>query len=118
MSLMQTPTGSGPRLRLALFALAAAALLCLQQPTELQASFDFRASFVADKVVRLWFHKQDGVQVWGILEKLNTHHTQQLWQRVEAHPYVREVKEDLHGPRMLLLYYGLRQTFRDHLRYN
>jgi len=80
-----------------------------------QASFDFRASFVANKVVRSWFHKQDGVQVWNILEKLNHNHTRQLWEKVDSHPYVQEVKDALHGQRQMMLYHGLRRTFLDRL---
>lgn len=102
------------------FGLAAIVLLLVLslQPVQSLASFDFRAAFVAKKVVRLWFHKQDGIQVWGILEKLSTLHTQQLWLQINNHPYVLEVKEDLHGPQKLQMYYGLQQTFSDHLRYN
>lgn len=94
-----------------------AVLLLLSAPPA-WASFNFRASFVADKVVRLWFHKQDGVQVWEILKKHNENECRELWQKVDSHPYVLEVKEDLHGSRQLELYYGLRQTFVDRLEYN
>lgn len=83
-----------------------------------QASFDFRASFVANKVVRSWFLKQDGIQVWTILEKLNHTHLRQLWQKVDTHTYVQEVKEARHGQRQLMLYHGLRKTFLERLRYN
>lgn len=83
-----------------------------------QASFDFRASFVANKVVRFWFQQQDGIQVWNILEKLNHTHTRELWEKVDTHPYVLEVKDALHGQRQLMLYHGLRKTFLERLRYN
>ncbi len=81
------------------------------------ADFEFKAPIVADKVVRLWFNEQDGIEVWAILRKLNTKHCQQLWQAVDNHPYVLEVKEALHGPQQLQMYYGLRMTFEDFFRY-
>lgn len=83
-----------------------------------RGSFEFRSSFVAAKVVRFWFHQQDGIQVWSILEPLNHQRAAQLWQKVHEHPYVQEVLEGLHGGRQLMLYHGLRKTFVDHQRYD
>ena len=82
-----------------------------------QAQSSFRITQLADKVVRLWFDQQDGIQVKAVLDTLSPADCRELWQAIEVHPFVLEVMDELHGPRQLELYYALQQTILDHLSY-
>lgn len=75
-----------------------------------------RPQYMADKVVRMWFHRHEGAQVEKMLSFLAHDDLAELYQLVEAHPLVLEIRDYQHGGFNLRLYYGLRQVFFDELR--
>ncbi len=75
-----------------------------------------RPQYMADKVVRMWFHRHQGAQVERMLSFLAHDDLAELYQLVEAHPLVQEIRDYQHGGFNLRLYYGLRQVFFDELR--
>ncbi len=77
-----------------------------------------RPQYMADKVVRMWFHRHEGAQVEKMLSFLAHDDLAELYQLVEAHPLVQEIRDYQHGDFNLRLYYGLRQVFFDELRYH
>ncbi len=82
--------------------------------TEVQSAL--RPQYLADKVVRMWFHRHEGAQVEKMLSFLAHDDLAELYQLVEAHPLVQEIRDYQHGDFNLRLYYGLRQVFFDELR--
>lgn len=111
---MRSPCFATARVFLLLFVLSMSFSLVLP-PASVDAG-NYHTKFMADKVVRLWFQRHDGVQVYEIVEKLNYTNRLMLWQNVREHPYVEEIMDGLHSPRQRMLYQGLAQTFADLLR--
>ncbi len=78
----------------------------------------FQHQFQAEKIVRLWFDFQDGVQVERMLSGMRSTEIRHVFQFVERHPFVLEVRDGQHGAWRLQLYHNLRRTFEDALQYN
>jgi|GEM_PF-7119746 len=73
----------------------------------------FRPAFVADQVVKLWFHEQRGAKVHHILARLSRQELIEIFQLVEEHPEVQEIRDNSPDERSVRLYQGLLKTFQD-----
>ena len=97
------------------FVVAVHVFVCLAPP---RAYPFMQAQFQAQQVVRLWFDKQDGVQVAALVSGMGRSEVRNLMLQVDQHPFVLEVKRGLHGRWMLQQYYSLCLTLEDALVYN
>lgn len=95
-----------------------ALLLCASGLPADAANGNYHTRFLAEKVVRLWFQRKDGVQVYEMVHKMNYSKRLALWTSVLDHPYVQAVREGRKGDRERLLFWGLKKTFDDILCYD
>ncbi len=78
----------------------------------------FQHQFQADKVVRLWFEYQDGIQVERMLSGMGKPEIHHVYRLVETHPFIQEVRDGRHGAWSLQLYYNLLRSFDDALQHD
>lgn len=78
----------------------------------------YQHQFQAEKIVRLWFDHQDGVQVERMLSGMRSAEIRHVFRFVASHPFVLEVRDGRHGGWRLQLYHNLLRTFEDALQYN
>jgi hypothetical protein len=73
----------------------------------------FRPASFADQIVKLWFYEQKGAKVHHMLTRLSRQELLEIYELVEAHPLVLEIKENPPDERSVRAYNGLIKTFRD-----
>jgi hypothetical protein len=73
----------------------------------------FHPAVYADKIVRYWFFEQRGARVQIMLSKLSKEELWEIYDLVEAHPIVMEIKDNPPDQRAARAYQGLTLTFRD-----
>jgi len=99
--------------RTVLTAALTTALCCSTLSLAPTANAMFKPALFADQIVRLWFNDHNGAKVQTMLAKLPRHELLEIYDLVEAHPFVMEIRDNPPDERSTRAYNGLIQTFRD-----
>lgn len=100
------------RLRVLAAALALTLTILLLGPAP-KAQALFHPAIYADQIVKYWFFEQRGARVQIMLSKLSKEELWEIYDLVEAHPVVLEIKDNPPDQRSVRAYQGLTLTFRD-----